>query len=138
MELVDTTVLILQWRHAAVHDWLLSAISTDRVAICEMVALEYLAGARNAADYTAIEESLRAYRWVHVEPPDWARALDVHRALSRVSPGYQRSVQAADLLIAAAAERAGLTLVHYDRDYDTIAEATGQPVRWVAPHGSLE
>jgi len=47
-------------------------------------------------------------------------------------------VQPADLLIAAAAERAGLTLVHHDRDYDTIAEVTGQPARWVAPRVPLE
>ena len=25
----------------------------------------------------------------------------------------------------------------YDADYDTIAEITGQPVRWAAPRGSL-
>jgi predicted nucleic acid-binding protein len=49
----------------------------------------------------------------------------------------QRSVKHPDVLIAAAAERAGFTLVHYDADYDTIAEITGQPVRWVAPRGSL-
>jgi len=27
--------------------------------------------------------------------------------------------------------------IHYDADYDTIAEITGQPVRWAAPRGSL-
>ncbi len=43
----------------------------------------------------------------------------------------------ADLLIAACAEAAGLTLVHYDQDFDAIAAVTGQPMRWVAPQGSL-
>jgi hypothetical protein len=33
-----------------------------------------------------------------------------------------------DLLVAAAAERAGLTVLHVDRDFETIAEVTGQPV----------
>nr|WP_276578139.1 PIN domain-containing protein [Nocardiopsis dassonvillei] len=33
-----------------------------------------------------------------------------------------------DLLIAAVAERAGLTLLHLDKDFELIAEITGQPV----------
>ena len=35
------------------------------------------------------------------------------------------------LLIAACAERAGLTVLHYDADYDRIAKLTGQAVQWV-------
>jgi len=35
------------------------------------------------------------------------------------------------LIIAAAAEHAGLTVLHYDRDFDRIAENTAQPVEWV-------
>jgi predicted nucleic acid-binding protein len=46
-----------------------------------------------------------------------------------------REVGMADLLIAAVAERHGLTLLHYDGDFDTIAEITGQDARWVVPRG---
>ena len=42
-----------------------------------------------------------------------------------------------DLLIAAAAEAAAVTLLHYDEDYDRIAEVTGQATRWLAAKGSL-
>ena len=42
-----------------------------------------------------------------------------------------------DLLVAAAAERAGLTVLHYDQDFDLIAEVTGQPTEWVVPRGSV-
>jgi hypothetical protein len=41
------------------------------------------------------------------------------------------------LLIAAAAEAAGLIVLHYDQDYDVIARVTGQPVEWVVPRGSV-
>jgi len=37
--------------------------------------------------------------------------------------------------VAAVAERNGLTLLHYDSDFDTIAEVTGQDTRWVVPRG---
>jgi predicted nucleic acid-binding protein len=43
-----------------------------------------------------------------------------------------------DLVIAAAAEAAALTVLHYDDDYDRIASVTGQPTEWVAPAGSLD
>ena len=42
-----------------------------------------------------------------------------------------------DLIIAATAEEAGATVLHYDADYDKIAGITGQPVEWVAARGSL-
>ena len=43
----------------------------------------------------------------------------------------------ADVLIAAAAERAGLTVLHYDKDFDLIAGVTAQRCEWIAPEGSL-
>jgi predicted nucleic acid-binding protein len=46
-------------------------------------------------------------------------------------------VKHADLIIAACAEAAGVTLVHCDEDFDAIGAATGQPMRWVAARGSL-
>lgn len=43
-----------------------------------------------------------------------------------------------DLLIAATAERHGVTVLHYDHEYDLIAMVTGQAVRWVVPRGTAE
>jgi predicted nucleic acid-binding protein len=42
-----------------------------------------------------------------------------------------------DLLIAVAAEAAGLTVLHYFSGFDRIAEVTGQPVVWIVPSGSV-
>jgi predicted nucleic acid-binding protein len=42
-----------------------------------------------------------------------------------------------DLLIAAVAEREQVTLLHYNGDYDVIAEVTGQPMQWVVPRGTV-
>ena len=49
----------------------------------------------------------------------------------------QRGAKIADLLIAAAAEAAGLVVLHYDHDLDLIAEVTGQPVEWILPAGAV-
>ncbi|WP_218020403.1 hypothetical protein [Nocardia sienata] len=51
--------------------------------------------------------------------------------------GCHRSAGVADLMIAATGEANRLTILHYDRDLETVAEATGQPTQWVAPPGTI-
>jgi predicted nucleic acid-binding protein len=63
------------------------------------------------------------------------RALEVQALLA--SKARHRSVPLPDLLIAACAEAAGLTVLHYDADYEHIAKLTGQAVQWVVPRGSV-
>jgi predicted nucleic acid-binding protein len=41
--------------------------------------------------------------------------------------GHHRTPSVPDLLIAAIAERAGLVVLHHDKDFDLIAQITGQP-----------
>jgi predicted nucleic acid-binding protein len=65
-----------------------------------------------------------------------ARAVGL-RAAQRSRRHASAFRQAPDLLLAAAAEAAGITILHYDEDYDRVAEITGQPTRWLAPVGSL-
>ena len=57
--------------------------------------------------------------------------------LAERGPLHHREVGLPDLLIAAAAELAELPVLHYDRDFELIAAVTGQPVRAIAPLGSL-
>ena len=43
--------------------------------------------------------------------------------------GQHRAPSIPDLIIAATAELAGLTVLHLDKDFDLIAEITGQPIQ---------
>jgi predicted nucleic acid-binding protein len=54
-----------------------------------------------------------------------------------VARGRHRSAGAADLLVAATAELAGLTVLHYDADFDVIADVTGQATEWVVSRGTV-
>jgi predicted nucleic acid-binding protein len=63
------------------------------------------------------------------------RAVAVQDALAERS--QQRGAKIADLLIAAAAEAAGLVVLHYDHDFDLIAEITGQRTEWIVPAGTV-
>ena len=65
------------------------------------------------------------------------RLVDIDdEALSRAMS--QRGRKIPDLLVAAAGEAANLTVLHYDRDFDVIARATGQRCEWVVPAGSID
>ncbi len=66
----------------------------------------------------------------------WLRAEEVQGLL--VSRSHHTAVKVGDLVIAAVAETAGLPVIHYDRDFDLIAEVTGQDARWVVPRGSID
>ena len=54
------------------------------------------------------------------------RAVAIQLALADL--GQHRAPSIPDLLIAATAESAGLTVLHLDKDFELIAEVTGQPV----------
>jgi hypothetical protein len=136
VELADTSVWARK-SNPLLRDWFTSAIEAGEIAGCDMIALELLHSARNPTEFAMVEEGLRGLPWVEANAVDWLRAREVYRVLGSRPGMPQRSVKHPDLLIAAAAERAGLTLVHYDADYEAIAQITGQPVRWVAPRGSI-
>ena len=63
------------------------------------------------------------------------RSRDIQLALTQ--RGYHRAASPVDLIAAAAAAEYGATLLHYDRDFDLIAEVGGPRSEWVAPPGTL-
>jgi predicted nucleic acid-binding protein len=62
----------------------------------------------------------------YLTPAIEARAVEVQTLLA--DRGHHRAVAVPDLLIAATAELAELTVLHLDKDFELIAEVTGQPV----------
>jgi predicted nucleic acid-binding protein len=60
----------------------------------------------------------------------YQRADEVQQLLTET--GRHRSAGPVDLLIAATAEREGLIVLCDDRDFQTVASVTGQPVKLVA------
>lgn len=62
-----------------------------------------------------------------------ATAIDLQQALARVG---EHRVPIPDLIISAAALKANLVVLHYDTDFERIAEVGGAPHEWVVPRGS--
>lgn len=111
-------------------------IDAGLVATCGVIEFELGWATRSADEYDLVRaDREEGYEWLATHDEDWHRALDIQAALWR--GGRVRAVGFPDLLIAAVAEREHVTLVHYDSDYDLIAEVTRQPMRWVVARGSV-
>lgn len=100
-----------------------------------IVDLEIGYSARNGAEWDRLSAALASLGRVATTAAHVERALQVQRMLAERS---QRGRKIPDLLVAAAAEDAGLTIVHYDADFDLIAGVTGQATQWVVPAGSVD
>ncbi len=130
---MDTTVWSKVRSHPLLVDWFNGEVRAGRLLTCEVVALELLRSAQNTAAFNDQTEMLGVLDHCPSGAEQFARARAVQGVLSRC--GQHRGIPPADLLIAASAEAAGVGVLHYDHDYDLIAEVSGQAVRWLAPAG---
>jgi predicted nucleic acid-binding protein len=111
-------------------------IEAGLVATCGVIEFELGWATRSSAEFDQVRADRDAgYEWLATHDEDWRRALEVQAALWR--GGRVRAVGFPDLLIAAVAERERVTLVHYDSDFDLVAEVTGQPMQWVVARGTV-
>ena len=109
-------------------------IEAGLVATCGVIEFELGWATRTSAEFDQVRADRDAgYEWLATYDQDWHRALDVQATLRRT--GRVRAVGFPGLLVAAVAERERVTLLHYDSDYDLIAEVTGQPMQWVVQRG---
>lgn len=92
--------------------------------------------ARSSKDYAATRKNLLDLL-IPVATPVRAemRARELLRDL--VARGHHRAISVADLVVAAIADIEGLVVLHYDADFDLVAEITGQPTEWVVPRGTI-
>jgi predicted nucleic acid-binding protein len=132
--LAETSALS-RLRNVEVAAALLPLSKGGALARCVMSDLEIGFGARNARERDTINRALRTFATVEILPQDFTRACGVQRALAEAG---LKGRKIPDLLIAAAAERGNLTLLHYDKDFDLIAEITGQACTWVVERGSID
>ncbi|NGO43008.1 PIN domain nuclease [Streptomyces ureilyticus] len=127
--LIDTSALARVLLRQNTADWD-DRIGAGLVAICDLTELEVLYSARSAPDRTRLKATFDAhYAWCPMPDGVYRRSRVVQEQLT--AKGEHRSTGSVDLLVAAAAEEAGLTLLHFDRDFETIARTTGQPVRMI-------
>lgn len=132
--LIDKSALA-RMQHPAVEDRLAPVLESGEAATCSIVDLEVLYSTRNRKEHSRVRtRRALAYRKVELTEAIFRRAIDVQGLLA--GRGRHR-LPIPDLIIAAAAESARMTVLHYDADFEVIAAVTGQDVEWVVPRGSL-
>jgi predicted nucleic acid-binding protein len=132
--LLDTSVLT-RLRQPAVRRRLEPNAVRGELARAGISDLEIGFTARDAREWDELAAALKVLELVETTDEHLGRARHVQRLLAAQ---HQRGRKVPDLLIAAAAEQRGLTVLHYDADFDRIAAVTGQPCEWVVPAGSVD
>jgi hypothetical protein len=129
--LIDKSALVRLGTSPDGAEWA-SRIERGLVRITTVTRLEIGYSARSGADLRAglRQPPVSAMPVEYLTPAIEDRAVEVLTALA--DRGQHRAPSVPDLIIAATAELAGLTVLHCDKDYDLIASVTGQPAEWLS------
>lgn len=124
--LIDKSALVRLGASPDAEEWA-SRIQRGLVRITTVTRLEIGYSARSAEQSRAAFTSppISAMPVEYLTPAIEDRALHVQQLLA--DRGRHRAPSIPDLLIAATAELAGLTVLHLDKDFELIAEVTDQP-----------
>ncbi|WP_420445046.1 PIN domain-containing protein [Candidatus Poriferisodalis sp.] len=134
--LIDTSALVRLEIAIDASEWT-KRVQRGLVRIATATRLELGVAARSAEELRRRfdEPPLSMMPVEYLTPAAEDRAVEVQLALARA--GHHRAPSIPDLLLAASAELAGLTVLHVDKDFELIAEVTGQPVERLAITPSL-
>ena len=129
--LIDKSALA-RLAHSTDPDLWSNRIERGLVHISTVTRLEigYSAQSGDAARREFRESPLAAMPVEYLTPKIEDRALEVQMLLA--DRGQHCGPSIPDLIIAATAELSGLTVLHVDKDFDTITAITGQPASRLA------
>ncbi|HEY4849374.1 MAG TPA: PIN domain nuclease [Streptosporangiaceae bacterium] len=125
--LIDKSALVRLAVSRDATEWA-GRIERGLVRITTVTRLEVGYSARSGPDLRAglAQPPLSSMPVEYLTPAIEDRSVEVLTLLA--DRGRHRAPSIPDLIIAATAELAGLTVLHFDKDFDVIAELTGQPV----------
>jgi hypothetical protein len=128
--LADKSALVRLAASPDAAEWA-NRIQRGLVRITTVTRLEVGYSARSGPDLRAglRRPPISAMPVEYLTPAVEDRAVEVLGLLA--DRGQHRAPSIPDLLIAATAELAGLTVLHCDKDYDLIASVTGQAAEWL-------
>jgi predicted nucleic acid-binding protein len=111
-------------------------LESGRIAACLPFLLEAGYSARDAREHDQLLAELRSLPHFRLDDVVEERALAAQAQLARV--GHHR-LPPVDLIISALADRHELGVLHYDHDYDLIADKTDLAFDsvWLADRGTL-
>lgn len=120
MILADTSAWVeyLRGTGSAAHTRMRTALTDAEVAVCDAVRMEVLAGARREPHLRDLRRLLARATMLETLPSDYDAAASIYRSCRHHGETPRSLI---DCLIAAIAIRAGVTVLHADRDFGVIA-----------------
>ncbi|HWS36459.1 MAG TPA: PIN domain nuclease [Actinoplanes sp.] len=125
--LVDKSALVRMTASVDAEEWF-DRTGRGLLRISTVTHLEMGFSARSVTEHLEVSRTppISLMPLEYVTPAAERRAVEVQRTLT--GHGRHRAASVPDLLLAAIAEVAGLTVLHLDKDFEIIADVTGQPV----------
>jgi hypothetical protein len=136
--LADNSVLQRLPRSQPVREAVAAILDAQHELCCCALTLdEFGYSTRSAAEHTEAIRRLRgSFLYLPSSQASDQIGLDIRAALWRVGKG--RAAGVVDVAIAAIATHAGAVVLHYDSDFDHIAEVyPAFGAHWIVPRGSV-
>lgn len=130
--LADTSAWMQGRQDARARNLLLAAIERGDVRWCWPVRYELMVDARGPDGIATVEQTLESLREVAVDRSVQRAVLATMRELAaRGSQGAHR-LPIADLTVAAAAQGAGIDILHFDQHLERLGDHLGVGTHWIS------
>jgi predicted nucleic acid-binding protein len=131
--LADTSAWMQGRRDKRVRQLLLGAIERGDVCWCWPVRYELMVDARGQDDVAAVERSLEGLREIPVDRSVQRTVFSVMRELAASGSHGAHRFPLTDLAVAAAAQTAGVGILHFDRHFERLSAHFGVTAYWISP-----
>ena len=132
--LIDKSAWVQQASSDSARQRIESLRVNQRLCVCAVTMAELLYSSPNAAEMQADADDLSLLGMLHIDSAVEEQVTEIMKLLA--VRGQHRAPSIADLFVAAVARTNNATVLHYDKDFELIADATGQRHEWVIPRGT--
>jgi predicted nucleic acid-binding protein len=131
--LADTSAWMQGRRDERARKLLLGAIERGDLCWCWPVRYELMVDARTKDDIAAVERSLEGLREIPVDRSVQRSVFAAMRDLAASGSHGSHRFPLTDLAVAAAAQVAGVEVLHFDRHFDRLGTHFGVAAYWISP-----
>jgi predicted nucleic acid-binding protein len=132
--LADKSAWVQQAYSDAARDRIAFLRAGGQLHLCAVTIAELLYSSRSAEEMAADQEDLSLLGVLHIDAEVEDRVTLILQKLA--SRGQHRAPSIADLFVSAVALTHDATVLHYDKDFELIADVTGLHHEWIVPRGT--
>lgn len=130
--LVDTSAWMQARRDSKARALLVDAVERGDVCWCWPVRYELMVDARGSEGIAAVERTLEGLREIPVDRTVQRAVLATMRELAAAGSHGAHRYPLTDFAVAAAAQNAGIGIVHFDQHLERLGDHLGIEAHWIA------